>query len=129
MKMEITKQGMMTKEEKKAHMHAPCPICGKINLPYKRIDGVFNTKYLYRCEDSSHTTEISFRNIKGVREKGCECEWNIKIKPKREFAKSNLKLTSTLVGVINSVGIVDIKEIRKAHDIQRKYWNKKYNRK
>ena len=129
MKMEITKQGMMTKEEKKAHMHAPCPICGKINLPHRRVDGIFHTKYIYRCTDSSHTTEVTFRDIKRVREKGCECEWNVRIKPKKEFVKSNLKLTPKLVEVMNAIGVVDMDQVRKAHDIQRKYWNKKYNRK
>lgn len=129
MKMEITKQNMMTKDEMRAHLYAPCPICGKINAPYKKEKGLFRTKYLYRCTDSAHTTEVSRHSVNNVRENGCECEWNIKIRAREEFKKCNLRLTTDEVKVLHAIGVVKIEDINKAHDKQRRYWNTKYGRK
>lgn len=137
--MKISKQGMMTRKEEEAHLHMPCPVCGKLNIPYGYMDSWILThrrKLLYCCLD----THIQQWDEKDTRResvllgfdtiKGCESKWETVVNCKTEFLKSNLHLTKDQVHELTKfIGNDDMMLREEIKEIQTLYWNSHCNQK
>lgn len=129
MSMRITNQNRMTEAQERAHMHMPCPVCGKLNTPYSYMDGLLlpsRSKYFYKCMNTSiqkwegdNDKLLGFETVKG-----CECEWEITLNNKKEFLQTNNHLTDEQVHELTKfIGNDDIMLREEIRQIQTLYWN------